>query len=196
MLINIFFYGYSNVSYIFHLLLEMYKSYQIQLVLVHAQTFFTGLMAYVDLVMDVIMFLLKSAAFGKHSVNYLNLIPWFPIIQLYVLLIPKTVSNVKFHLLQLFFFYYGLKMMMIFIFFNIKILESHALMCIIYFGNIFDVVIILKNILTVCNDSTFENYSCSTIKLLRENPFFIITFTLSKYLIILFTKRSTNLCIH
>ena len=70
----------------------MHKSYQLQLVLVHAQVLFAGSMAYDDLIMSISNFLLKSETFGVQNVDYLNLIPWFCIFQLYALLIPKAVS--------------------------------------------------------------------------------------------------------
>jgi len=70
----------------------MYKSYQFQLVLVHAQALFAGALALDDLITNVSMFYLRSSAFGIQSVNYLDLIPWFLIVQIYVLLIPKAVS--------------------------------------------------------------------------------------------------------
>ncbi len=54
-------------------------------------------------------------------------------------------------------------------------------MCIIYLGNIIDVAIILKKILTVCKNDSYEYYSCSIVKLLQENIFFIILFTLGKF---------------
>ena len=50
----------------------------------------------------------------------------------------------------------------------------------IYFGNVFDVAMILVKILTGCN--IFGEYSCSTGKLFRTNVFFINTFLLSKFL--------------
>ncbi len=78
----------------------MYKLYQFQLVLVHAQALFAGGMAFGDLTMNVTMFYLRSSTFGIQSVNYLNLIPWFFIVQLYVLLIPKAVSMLNFICLQ------------------------------------------------------------------------------------------------
>ncbi len=74
----------------------MYKTYQFQLVLVHAQVLFAGAMASCDLIMNVSMFYLISLTFGTKSVNYLDLIPWFFIVQLYVLLIPKAVSMLNF----------------------------------------------------------------------------------------------------
>ena len=62
-------------------------------------------------------------------------------------------------------------------------------MCLIYLGNITEVVIILKNSLTWCDDFLSEKFMCSTGKLLRENIFFVTSFMFSKFLIILFAKN-------
>ena len=77
----------------------MYKSYQLQLVLMHAQVFFASLMANSDYIMNIAMISLKSTTFGIESiesVNYFNIIPWFFVFQFYVLLIPKAVSMFEF----------------------------------------------------------------------------------------------------
>ena len=54
-------------------------------------------------------------------------------------------------------------------------------MCLVYLGNIFDVVIIIKKLLNWCSDNLMNQYSCNTIKLLQENMFFVSIFTLSKF---------------
>jgi len=61
-------------------------------------------------------------------------------------------------------------------------------MCVIYLGNIFDIVMFPRKVFTVC-DNGFREYSCSVAKLLRENVFFILMFFLSKFLMILFVKE-------
>ena len=75
----------------------MYKSYQLQLVLVHAQALFAGYLSYADLVMNISFVSLQSATFGIESINYFYVIPWYFVIQFYVFLIPKAVSMLKFH---------------------------------------------------------------------------------------------------
>ena len=76
--------------------LEMYKSYQIQLVLVHVQSVYVVLFAYWDWITDISFLIMRSDAFGVGEVNYFNVIPWFPVIQFYVFIVLKAVSMLNF----------------------------------------------------------------------------------------------------
>jgi len=74
----------------------MYKSYQIQLVLTHAQAVTIGLLAYVDWIINLSFLKMRIDTFGLEKINYFNVIPWFSVMQLYVLIILKAVSMLNF----------------------------------------------------------------------------------------------------
>ena len=75
--------------------------------LIHAQAIFVGMVAYYYSYLYLTFFEVRSKALGVQSINLLNLIPWFVIFQLYVLLIPKAVRFINFTCCYC--FSYGLK---------------------------------------------------------------------------------------
>ena len=75
------------------IIIEMHKLYQFQIVLLHAQAVLIGLLNYDHWICILNFYYMNLKLFGyrSYAVNF-NLIPWFIIIQLYLLIISKAVS--------------------------------------------------------------------------------------------------------
>ncbi len=95
MLRNILFFFFTKTFDIFYffILLEMYRSYQHQLALVHAQIAIVGTMTFYYFFLNIGTLELRSKTFGIQNLNLLNLTPWFVVMQFYILFIPKAVSR-------------------------------------------------------------------------------------------------------
>ncbi len=55
-------------------------------------------------------------------------------------------------------------------------------MCLVHLGNLFEVFIIPVKLLNWCDELLLEESTCSTVKLFRENLFFMTILLLSKFL--------------
>ncbi|CAG8591332.1 4413_t:CDS:2, partial [Funneliformis mosseae] len=142
----------------------MYKTYQRNLILIHAQAVHFGTLAYMT------WFKKLARVYGFNfnlgidpKISFYELIPWFFILQLYVAFIPKAIRD-----------------------------ESHKLMIIIYIGNAYELYYIIENLYNHCSNYLLNEHICGFKYFIQHDSWFQIVFVLSLIAIIIILLQTLN----
>ncbi|CAG8626161.1 10987_t:CDS:2 [Funneliformis mosseae] len=146
---------------------KMYKTYQINLILLHAQAIHFGNLAYLIWFKKLSRFYGYNFKLGiDHKISFYELFPWFFILQLYVAFIPKAIRD-----------------------------ESHKLMTIIYIGNAYALYYIIENLYNYCSNNLLNEHLCGFKYFIQQDPWFQIVFVLSLIAIIIILLQTMNLIV-
>ncbi|CAI2163414.1 7567_t:CDS:2 [Funneliformis geosporum] len=131
----------------------MYKTYQRNKVLVHAQAIHFGSLSYVLWLKKLLRIYGYNFTFGieqKISVyKSIRLFPWDLILQFYVTIFPKAIRG-----------------------------KSHILMIIVYIGNGYEIFGIIENFYDYCSNNLLNENICGFKLFIQNDPYFQVVFVL------------------